>query len=188
MSLYTDEASFVAAVGAHDLETFESTPLGSYGTSATFGVLTFDSSPSSRLDIRTTGAYGAHNTTPGGARFLEAAASGGFHDPMHMGRTDGMMRAWGANFTDLDYGTISFYVDGQLIHSPAPAPDAATTFVGFIGPMDFVEVRLDVNDNTYGIDDVRTAAAIPEPITMLAVSLAVGALGRYVGRRRIASA
>ena len=112
--LFTDEPSFVTAVGLHDLETFEAVAVGPRGTSTTMGNLFFDSSPGSQIAVlNVPGAWGTHNTTPGGERFLHAdSLTPAFHDPMNMGRVDGPLRAWGANFTDLDGGIIAFLVDG----------------------------------------------------------------------------
>jgi len=184
--LYTDEAAFIAAVGAHDLETFEGVAPGNYGTSATFGVHTFGSPPSSIMVVTDTGQFGAHNTTPGGRLFIDCTSSPSYHDPMDMSRVDAPMTAYGANFTDLDFGTINFLVDGVTLHSPSPGGDANTMFVGFIaGPGEsFTTVRLEVNDNTYGIDDVRSRAGapgIPEPGTLALLGL--GLLG-FVRKRR----
>lgn len=181
--LFTDEATFVGAVGAHDLETFESVATGNYGTSAAFGPLTFSSPPSSNILITATGSFGARNTTPGGRLFLEAVSSPAFHDDMFMGRTDGPLVAWGANFTDLDFGVITFYVDGVPLYSPLPGPNSNVKFVGFIGTAGdtFNTVTLEVNDNTYGIDDVRTRV-VPEPSTIVLLALGLAAAG--IRRRR----
>jgi hypothetical protein len=150
--LFTDEATFVGAVGAHDLETFESVATGNYGTSAAFGPLTFSSPPSSNILITATGSFGA-------------------------------MVAWGANFTDLDFGVITFYVDGVPLYSPLPGPNSNVKFVGFIGTAGdtFNTVTLEVNDNTYGIDDVRTRV-VPEPSTIVLLALGLAAAG--IRRRR----
>lgn len=168
VQVYTSEAAFIAAVAAHNLETFESETPAAFGTSAVISGVSYDSSPTSQLELRdSVGPFGAGNTTPGGMNFLHADSEvGSFHDPLFITSTVGPMAAFGANFTDLDFGTIQFFVDGDLVHQPSPAGDGATTFVGFIanGGFFFEEIELQVNDRTYGIDDVRTAQFVTVPV------------------------
>jgi len=180
--LYTDEAAFIAAAGLHHVESFEDvgTVPAAYGDSAAFGRLLFQSPPSSQIDVVALGTYGAHNTTPAGNQFLQATGASAFHDPMRISHTGGPMLAWGANFTDLDFGTIEFFVDGGMEYSPLPGLDGNTMFVGFIGDVPFSQIMLTIDDRTYGIDDVR-ARVVPEPAAFAMAVL--GVLGLVIWGR-----
>ncbi len=57
-------------------------------------------------------------------------------------------------------------VYGTSVLTPSPGPDGGTLFFGFVGPMNFLEIRIETNDRTWGVDDVRTVL-VPEPSTML---------------------
>ncbi len=184
LMLFTDEVSFINAVGAHDLEDFEAVATGSYGTSATINDFYYDSTPSSQIAIADTPhTFGARNTTSGGSNYLLATASASFHDDMNISLASGdSLMAWGANFTDLDFGNINFLVDGVNQYNPAPAPNSAATFVGFLatGGDVFSQVTLSVNDNTYGIDDVRSklaAVSVSEPNSIALLGLVLAGLG-----------
>ena len=184
--VYTSEAAFLADVGAHDIEDFEDETAGFLGQTVTVGDLTF-SSPGSDIFINDFAhQHGAHNTTPGGSKYLFGDSGiPSFHDAMHMGHVGGLMRAWGAIFTDLEVGPIEFVIDGQLIHSePAAGGSDLEQFFGFIatdGDSFYDVVTLAIPDITYGIDDVRTAL-IPGPS---AVPLFVVAALTSRRRRRI---
>lgn len=181
VTVYTAEAPFLAAGSPQYYESFEQLRVGSYGESATFGQLTFRSPPSSLVEVVSTGSYGAHNTTFGGAQFLQATGDSAYHDPMRIGHLGRPMLAWGASFTDLDFGTIQFSVDGEMVHAPPFGPDSNTMFVGFMSDVPFRQVMLVVNDRTYGIDDVHVQI-IPEPgMATLALS---GVLALLLRRRR----
>ena len=202
--VFANEADFIAALGAHDLETFESRTLGNYGTSATFGPLSFASvlgpnsfNPvaSSEIIINDAPVLGSRNSTPGGERYLEAwSGKSSFHDTMVMSRTDGSMQAWGATFTDFDLGSAEFRVDGILVGLLGPFSVAANNgnlmFVGFIAPdgTAFNEVSLTIGDRRYGIDDVRSFVAkddleVVEPATLLLLGTGLAAV-RYRRRRK----
>ncbi|MBN1787472.1 MAG: hypothetical protein JW806_03670 [Sedimentisphaerales bacterium] len=190
-ALYFDEADFIAAVGTHDLETFESIPLGSYGTSAVLGDLTFASPPDSYIGVVAIdpAGYGTHNTTPTGENYLYATANPGHHDTMSAGHIGGQLYAWGANFTDLDYGYVTIAVDYEMVYDLiSPGPDGGIMFIGFIADNDgpwgssFNHIQIITDDNVYGIDDVRTRL-VPEPATV--TLLCIGSLALFRKQKHI---
>lgn len=166
VTVFTDEATFIGAVGNHALEDFESAATGSYGTATQIGELTFSSPPSGLFVNSATHSHGAKNTTPSGARYLFADSTvPAFHDDLTMGVVTGDMVAWGAMFTDLEVGPITFFVDGAMVHTQGVlGTNGAAQFFGFVADAGtkFQAVTLKIPDITYGIDDVRTIAKVCE--------------------------
>ena len=118
---YTDRADFLSAAGAVNLETFESEPVGFQSQSyTTASGLVFSTSGSTTNEVRNApGTFGTSNTTPGGSRFLESDSTiPSFHDPVVFSHTGGTLNSWGAFFTDADFGSIEFLVDGLSVASP----------------------------------------------------------------------
>ncbi len=160
VTVFTDESTFVNAIGLHDVEDFEGVVPGTYGTSATIGELTF-ASPPSVLHVNTVPhSHGAKNTTVGGTTYLFADSGvAAFHDDLTMGIVNSEFAAWGANFTDLEVGPITFLIDGAIVHTAnVPGSSGAVQFFGFVADPGtvFQTVTLRIPDITYGIDDVRT--------------------------------
>ena len=174
-TFYTNQADFLAAAGAVNLEDFESEATGDKAqTYTTASGLVFTTSGSTGNEVRdVSGVFGTHNTTVGGRRFLESDSHvPSFHDPVGFSHTGGTLSAWGAFFTDMDFGSIEFLADGVSVATPTPGADGGTLFFGFVGPMDFIEIRAVTDDRTWGVDDVYwSVASVPEPATLALILL-----------------
>jgi hypothetical protein len=183
--LFTNEADFIAHVGAHELETFETQTVGYLGQDVIVGNLTFSSIGSDIYINSGPHTHGANNTTPGGSKYLFGdSGQPSYHDDMIMGHVGGALTAWGAYFTDLEVGPVVFLVDGNVVVNEPPLPGSGNVqFFGFVatGADSFNTVTLDIPDITYGIDDVRTVL-VPAPAAMPALLL--GLLATRRRRRR----
>ena len=80
----------------------------------------------------------------------------------------------------MDFGSIEFFADGVSVATPPVGADGGTLFFGFVGPMDFLEIRVETNDRTWGVDDVRwnlAQARAPEPVSLALFGLGLAGLG-----------
>jgi hypothetical protein len=178
---------------------FEGAPVGNFTSLALGGGVTLTLSntypayPAGILNIPD--YFGAFNTTPGGARYLDfvtqfvapgdsttASATFDFATPVD---------AFGAYFSGLNPEYVSFslqFVDGSLRVLTVPGVNFGVEFFGFVDPGSLISsvTMVQAFDNTVipantyayfvGVDDI-VYASVPEPGTLLLVGSGLAALG-----------
>jgi hypothetical protein len=178
-------ASFDAATGSTGAYDFESAPVGSFSSlSLAAGVTltgtdingfnqTVRNSPMNMPD----GLFG-YNTTAGGSNFAS------FFGATMTLTFDTPASAFGAYFTgnQLDGDNVTAYFVGggsETVH--LTLLDGGVEFLGFTSTEGISSVVMDMTYDIVGVDDIRTAEAVPEPASMVALGLGVVAAIR---RRR----
>jgi hypothetical protein len=194
--IYTDRASFEAAIGLFAIEDFESTPLvgttsSGAAISRSFADFSLRSNPKA-IKILDEVVIGAGNTTPGGDQYLS----------LDTDVTQGSVATFSFDF---DIQAVGFDYSG--LSEPGASPEITIAgetysidrnvwpptnfnrvrdalFWGIISDVPFSTLVLDSDtDSGYGIDQV-TYATTPEPGTVTLLALGLAVLASRVPTRR----
>jgi hypothetical protein len=158
VQVFDNLADFFAAAGAVTTEDFEDEPLvgdpnGGAVSSLTFDDFTAESVPAS-LKILNVEAFGNHNTTPGGAKYLSADTDvGGTSGDLTYTFTS-PLTALGLFLIDIE-GAIEITVNGVTYPVPSTASGGEAYF-GIVTDASFstIDIISPGNDSHYSMDDV----------------------------------
>jgi hypothetical protein len=176
ITVFTDRASFIAALGSYTVEDFESYP--TYGTpdpliptipngltSLALDEFSLSATPKA-IKIWNAEHSGAHNTTSGGASFLYLDTDKGTVGSTTDFSLYNPASAFGFDYTGVyEPGTtFTVTIGSELFNLALNNPEATPLFWGVIGLDDFTSVTLTTStDSGYGVDDVTFGSAVPLP-------------------------
>jgi hypothetical protein len=175
-TVYTDRATFEAALGSSSVENFESYPTAGTPdplfstipnglTSLDLNDFSLTATPQA-IKIWDAAHSGSHNTTPGGSQFLYLDTDTGT-----VGSTTDFSLYNPANAFGFDYtgvyepGTdFTVSIGAEVFNLALNNPESTPLFWGVIGPGSFSDITLHTTtDSGYGVDDVTFGAAVPLP-------------------------
>jgi hypothetical protein len=176
ITVFTDRASFMAALDTYTVEDFESYP--TYGTptpliptipngltSLALDEFSLSATPKA-IKIWNAEHSGAHNTTSGGSNFLYLDTDTGTVGSTTVFSLDNPVSAFGFDYTGVyEPGTTFTASIGSEVYSLAlNNPEATPLFWGIIDLGDFSSITLYTStDSGYGVDDVTFGSAVPLP-------------------------
>lgn len=189
-TIYSTEASFLASAGTTTTEDFESYPTGSTGSGAvanyTFDDFSVSSDPAA-IKVLGSSAYGNHNTTSGGSKYLSFDTDIGSVGSDIIFEFDfgfSPLNAFGLYFTDTDHA-VEVVIDG-VSYDVSATGDGGENYFGFVSDVSFSSIMINggSTDSHWSVDDVSYAvASVPEPGSVFLLVAALSGLAvRYRGK------
>jgi hypothetical protein len=169
--VFFDPASFLAAAGATSVEDFEAAPPSGTPGGGALSAIAFDaftaSSVPAAVKVLDAPLLGAHNTTPGGARYLAFDTDLG--NTGSVGTLTFDVPVAGVGFVLVDVDRIDLVAGEVTVTVPgfeypiAPTLSGGETFFAVLAdpPLGAIEISPDAFDSLWNLDDV---AFVPGPV------------------------
>jgi len=164
-TVYTNESDFPFTQKSH-IETFESASLSGTLDSGAVSHMSFASfdlftSPAA-LKILNSAAFGAHNTTSGGSRYLYLDTDLGGEGTILNYTFSVPVYGFSLHLTDIDVDNTVIEIPGLIVYQVPAGTDGNDCFWGFTSSIPFTQAQINTqSDSSVGIDDV--SVVIPEP-------------------------
>ncbi|MCA9287335.1 MAG: hypothetical protein KDA05_02055, partial [Phycisphaerales bacterium] len=162
---FTDRGAFNLAAGSTTTDGFETYAL--IGTTASGAIANFAgndfaaSSTPAAIKIINAPAFGALNTTPGGAQYLYLDTDMGNVGCDLTIAFNAAVSAIGFDYSDMDTLPLVINVDGQSFTAPASGNGAAA-FVGYVSSGTFSTISMNSGtDSGWGLDELSYSAGAP---------------------------
>ena len=194
-TIFHSQSGFLGAIGPHIVEDFEDEAL--VGTAGGGGVASLAlshftvTSNKPALKILGAPAFGNHNTTPGGSRYLSADTDLGWvAAAVGVSAFPGPIHAVGFRLIDFDVLPPVIQVNGS-IYATLPTGDGGSRFWGIVTSAPITSLRIGPlgPDSHWSLDDLVigrgrvNAPAVPEPSAALLFAFG-SAVGPGAPRRR----
>ena len=167
--VFNDQGSFLSAAGPLSREDFEDEPLVGNPDSGAVPSIAFDfftaTSTPTALKVLGSPAFGNHNTTPGGQKYLSADTDLGFTgSTVQFISFAAPVSTFGLFLVDIESGaTVTI---NAIPYNVASTGDGGTRYFGIIEDVPFTSVALSGGqDSHWSMDDV--VANVPEPPALL---------------------
>jgi len=172
VTVFNDQASFLAAAGQVITEDFEGEPLIGTPDSGAMTLIAFDdftaTSNPAALKVLNVEWYGNHNTTPAGSKYLSADTDIGWQSSEVSLTFDFPVSAFGLYLIDIE-DFVVLTVNGNEYTVPANG-DGGESYFGIVADSPFTLVHMDmgIEDSHTSMDDI---AYTPEPATIMLLGL-----------------
>ncbi len=161
--VYSDQASFLAAVDSAVTETFETTPSSGLCDGVGVELLSFDdfvaTSTPVALKLLREPCFGNHNTTPSGQKYLSADTDSADVSADVTFTFPESLAAFGLFLVDLDAASLIVQINDVDYEVPANG-DGGESYFGITSPVAFDTVKFFVGvggtDSHYSLDDVSS--------------------------------
>lgn len=171
--VFTDRAQFDSALGGTSLEDFEDEALSGNTSNGASVTLTFtdfkvDTVPAA-AKVLNVPAFGAQNTTPGGAKYLYLDTDIGLQGSATTFTFTHPTRGFGFQYTSVDQGGTTFdaTINGQTFPITLNSIGGPSLFWGFVSATPFSTALVATStESGYGIDDVAYDSGCNGPVTL----------------------